>query len=175
MTIILFRPGVVTSISVDEFPVNALKSSVDAWFGAPSGLNILQEGDITGRFVYRHEGSNPPSWSGQFQFANATLTPPGLAAPLDHSEGRVNFDDSSLDLTHFSTTIGDQSANISYHYLGRCEADGAPSAGRTGRRSDGSWRRPWLRRSKRKGCLPACDLPGALCRSGLPRVIWKAT
>lgn len=113
----LFRPAVVTSISVDEFPVNALKSSVDAWFGAPSGLNVLHAGDITGRFVYRHEGSNPPSWSGQFQFANATLAPPGLAAPLEHSEGRVNFNDSSLDLTHFSTMIGDQSANISYHYL----------------------------------------------------------
>jgi hypothetical protein len=112
----LFKPGVAASLSVDQFPVNALKSSVNAWFGAPSGLDIFQDGDLTGRFVYQHEGSDPPSWSGEFEFANATLTPPGIATPLRGSEGRVSFDNTSLDLTRFSTTIGRQIANVSYHY-----------------------------------------------------------
>ncbi len=112
----LFKQAALASISADQFPADTLKSTIDAWFGAPSALDMLQDGDLTGHFVYSRDGATPVSWSGHFQFANATLRVPGVASPLRHSEGRAVFDDSTLDLTHFSTVVGRQAVTGTYRY-----------------------------------------------------------
>jgi len=117
----LLGPTVIASLSAQDFPLNTLKGAIDAWFGAPSALGILNGGDITGELSYRRDGPTrgevtPAVWSGQLDFVNATLNPPGLAFPLDHSEGRVSFDDSTLDLSRFSGALGQQTISASFHY-----------------------------------------------------------
>ena len=109
------------SLSVDEFPVRALKTTAQTWFGAPAALASLTDGYITGQFLYSSEeradhDSKPPAWSGQFQFSNATLAPPGIAVPLKQAEGRAQFGPSTFDLAHFSATLAQQPVFGSYHY-----------------------------------------------------------
>jgi hypothetical protein len=112
----------VASLSADEFPVGALKSATQAWFGAPAALGALADGYITGQFVYRYEGPDSsaapklPAWSGQFQFSNGTLVAPGLALPLKHAQGHAVFTATTFDLPRFSATLGQQTLYGSYHY-----------------------------------------------------------
>ena len=107
---------VVASLNADQFPLQALKNTADAWFGTPAALALLQDGNITGQLIYQHEGENPETWSGQFQFADSELNAPGIAIPLTHSEGHVTFDNSTLELTRFSATLGQQVMHASYRY-----------------------------------------------------------
>jgi AsmA-like protein len=109
------------SLSVDEFPVQALKTTAQTWFGAPAALASLTDGYITGQFLYSTEqradhDSKPAAWSGQFQFSNATLAPPGIAVPLKQAEGRAQFGASTFDLAHFSATLGGEPVFGSYRY-----------------------------------------------------------
>ncbi|HMJ62155.1 MAG TPA: hypothetical protein VK493_10350, partial [Bryobacteraceae bacterium] len=109
------------SLTVDEFPVRALKTTAQTWFGAPAALASLTDGYITGQFFYSSEeradhDSKPAAWSGQFQFSNATLAPPGVAVPLKQAEGRAQFGPSTFDLAHFSATVAQQPVFGSYHY-----------------------------------------------------------
>ena len=109
------------SLSVDEFPVHALKTTAETWFGAPAALASLTDGYINGQFLYSSEeradhDSKPAAWSGQFQFSNATLAPPGIAVPLKQAEGRAQFGASTFDLAHFSATLAGQPVFGSYHY-----------------------------------------------------------
>ncbi|MBV9613356.1 MAG: hypothetical protein JO091_12855, partial [Acidobacteriaceae bacterium] len=112
----LRRQQVVASLSTENFSVDALKHTVDAWFGAPAALSMFNGGDVTGSFLYSHAETNPPAWSGQFQVSGATLTPPGCAIPLENSQGRVTFDDSTFDLARFSATIDNRVVHAAYHY-----------------------------------------------------------
>ncbi len=109
-------PRVDASLATEDFPVDALKNTVNAWFGAPAALAMLNAGDITGSFMYAHRDASPAAWSGQFQFANSTLHPPGIALPLEDSQGRVSFDASNFELTHFSSTLGGEIVEGSYRY-----------------------------------------------------------
>ncbi len=109
-------PRVVASLMAEDFSIDALKSTVGAWFGTPSCLVMLNTGALTGTLDYMHDGSQPPSWSGHFQFTDASLNPPGLAIPLEHSQGRVAFDDTTFDLDRFATTLGQQAVYGRYHY-----------------------------------------------------------
>ena len=109
------------TLSVDEFPVRALKTTAQTWFGAPAALTSLTDGYVTGQFRYSSEerGDNnvePAAWSGQFQFSNAILAPPGIAVPLKQAEGRAQFGPSTFDLPHFSATLAQQPVFGSYHY-----------------------------------------------------------
>ncbi len=109
------------SLSVDEFPVQALKTTAQTWFGAPAALASLTDGYITGQFSYSSQeradhDSRPAAWSGQFQFSNATLAPPGIAVPLKQAEGRAQFGASTFDLVHFSATLGEEPVFGSYRY-----------------------------------------------------------
>lgn len=103
-------------LNVEEFSLDALKSTAEAWFGAPAALSAVHEGSMTGRLNYVSEPGTEASWSGQFQFAGATIGAPGLAVPLEHSQGRVEFDGSTLDLEHFSATWGRNAVYATYHY-----------------------------------------------------------
>ncbi len=112
----LTSPRVLASLDAEGFSVEALRRTVDAWFGTPSALALLQSGELTGRLLYSREAANPPSWSGQFQFTNATLNPAGMAVPLRNSQGRVTFDNSTFDLARFSAIVGKRILHAEYRY-----------------------------------------------------------
>jgi len=107
--------GFAASFTAEDFRVTALKSTIDAWFGSPPALSMLNDGTVSGSLLYRREEPDAHFWSGQFQFTDATLAAPGLSSPLRHSEGRVTFDDRSFDLSHLAATIGQTSVRASYH------------------------------------------------------------
>ncbi len=112
------------SVSGDAFPVAALKSTTQAWFGAPAALSMWSDGYVTGQLTYEQEqespapsaAGKPAAWSGQFQFSNATFEIPGLGQPLKHAQGRASFTASTFDLPHFSASLAEQSLSGSYHY-----------------------------------------------------------
>jgi hypothetical protein len=111
----LLTPTVIASLGAQDFPVETLKGTVDAWFGAPPALGILNGGNVSGDLSYRREEGAAALWSGQLEFAHATLNPPGLGVALEHSEGRVAFDDSTLDVSRFSGVLGHQQIYANYH------------------------------------------------------------
>jgi hypothetical protein len=106
----------LASLGAEQFSTETLKHTVDAWFGAPAVLSALNGGDVTGQFVYHRQEPDPASWTGQFQFKDAMLNVPGVGVPLERSQGHVTFEDSTLDLTHFSTNVGGQLIHGSYRY-----------------------------------------------------------
>lgn len=112
----LSTPRLLASLNVEEFPIDALKSTIHAWFGEPEALAIINSGEVTGSLRYTQEEAHAPSWSGQFQFTDATLNPPGITTPLEHAQGRVSFDDTTFDLAHFSSTFATRVLRGSYHY-----------------------------------------------------------
>jgi hypothetical protein len=116
----------VAALNTNAFSLDALKSTAEAWFGTPAALALLHGGSITGRLIYAYEpqavSSQPvsspaaSSWSGQFEFADAAIGPPALSLPLDHSRGRIAFDDSTFSLDQFSGSWGDHTVYASYRY-----------------------------------------------------------
>lgn len=106
----------VITLDTDGFSLNALKSTAEAWFGTPSALAVVHNGSITGRLVYAYEAGAEGTWSGQFQFEDAAIGAPALALPLDHSQGRVTFDASTLTLDQFSASWGDHAVDATYRY-----------------------------------------------------------
>lgn len=106
----------VTSLSTDNFSLDDLKSTANAWFGAPPGLVLLRNGTLSGRVSYTYDPKIAGSWSGQFEFADVTVKSPALAVPLEHSRGRITFSNTTLDLDRFSATMGDQQVFAAYHY-----------------------------------------------------------
>jgi hypothetical protein len=113
----LSNPQTVAALNATGFSVDALKSAINAWFGTPSVLALLNGGRIDGTFDYVHEQPAPPAWSGQFQFTNSTLQPEGVAVPLEQAEGQVRFDAANLELTHFSSKLAEQEIQASYRYF----------------------------------------------------------
>lgn len=113
----LSAPETVASLNATGFSVDALKSTINAWFGTPDVLALLNGGRIDGTFNYSHHQSTPPAWSGQFQFTNSTLQPEGIAVPLQKAEGQVAFDASNLQVTHFASTLGQREIHGSYRYF----------------------------------------------------------
>lgn len=109
-------PRVVANLGIEDFPADTLKSTVDAWFGMPAALAALSGGNITGSLVYAHDDASPASWSGEFQFANATLNPPGISGSLHDVQGRVAFNNSIFDLARFSGSVGRQLVRGNYRY-----------------------------------------------------------
>lgn len=110
-------------LETTDFPVSALKNTIAAWFGPATALEALAEGEITGELSYSHnlapaaaDANLPVSWSGQFQFANASLRIPGLAVPLAHSQGSVVFDAERFTLDRFSARMGQAMVHASYRY-----------------------------------------------------------
>jgi hypothetical protein len=119
----LSNQKLVASLMAEEFPIDALEKTADAWFGAPPALAALKSGTASGQITFTIPGSDvppeiaPPAyWSGQLQFADAILNPLGLAFPLKQAEGRIAFDRSTLNLNHFSSKLGQQLVSGSYHY-----------------------------------------------------------
>jgi hypothetical protein len=118
----LSNQHLIASVSADAFPVSALKSTIQAWFGAADALSIWSDGEVTGQLAYNYQGPDkstpalPAAWSGQFQFSNATFNIPGLGLPLKHAQGRASFNASTFDLPHFSAALALQPLTGSYRY-----------------------------------------------------------
>ena len=120
------------AITVNGVLIDTLKSTAQAWFGAPPALSAFaggKEGTVTGELHYDnaattvslapvHDPQPSPTagWSGQFQFSDATLNTPALAAPLKKAQGHVVFDPENFDLSHFSASIEQHPVQGSYRY-----------------------------------------------------------
>lgn len=118
----LSSPLIETSLAITDFPIAALKKTLGEWFEPTNDFSAFTAGDLSGQFSYSHNLSptadpvKAASWSGEFQFANATLSLPGLAVPLMHSQGKAVFDATSFDLERLAAKLGDQTIKASYRY-----------------------------------------------------------
>lgn len=112
----LTSPRSVAALNVTGFSVDALKNTISAWFGTPGVLAALNGGQIDGTFNYVHRQPTAPEWSGEFQFTKSTLQPEGLAVPLENAEGQVGFDADNLEVTRFSSQVGQEQLHGSYRY-----------------------------------------------------------
>lgn len=106
----------ITSLSADNFSLDDLKNTANAWFGAPPAVLLLRHGTLSGLLTYIYDPKQQAAWSGQFQFADATIRTPVLAVPLLQSRGRITFTESTFDLDRFSAAASGQQINASYHY-----------------------------------------------------------
>ncbi len=106
----------VVSLSMEDFPVAALAKTSQSWFGVPPGLSNFKAGNVSGQIAYARGGADTPSWSGQFRFADATLSLPGFAAPLTDAQGRIEMDDTRFTVDRFSGHLGKQLLNARYHF-----------------------------------------------------------
>ena len=107
------------SLSMVDLPVVELTKTYQAWFGVPPGLAEFREGDVTGQIAWSQDSSDISSWSGQFRFANATLSLPGFAIPLTDSEGRVELDEKHFNLDRFRGHLGKELVSARYRFNGQ--------------------------------------------------------
>lgn len=112
----LLTSSVVASLEARDFPLETLKGTVDAWFGAPPELGALIGGTVTGDLSYRRDEATAAFWAGQLDFTDTTLNSPGVATPIEHSEGRASFDNSNFELNRVSGLAGHEPLSVSYHY-----------------------------------------------------------
>lgn len=126
------KQRLAAAITVNDVAIETLKSTAQAWFGAPPALAAFsadKEGAVTGELRYDNAignaaNANPgvdqdaasSGWSGQFQFSNATLNVPGVAVPLKHAQGHVVFDPENFDLSRFSATLEQYPVQGTYRY-----------------------------------------------------------
>lgn len=103
-------------LDVSRFPVDALNQTVGAWSGTPAALSAFAAGDMSGRLAYNRDESEPPLWSGQLEFVNASFVLPEFNVPLTRSQGRMSFGSNSFDIERFSSDVGDQEIDGDYHY-----------------------------------------------------------
>jgi hypothetical protein len=103
-------------INADQFSAAAFQQTTNAWFGSPEALSLIKEGKLSGRFVVSNVPGKKPSWSGQMQFADATASIPGVAAPVRHLAGKATFDEDTFDLPRLSGMVGPSAFTGSYRY-----------------------------------------------------------
>ena len=94
------------NISVDQFSASAFKETTRAWFGPAEVLALIEDGNLSGHFVVVNAPSQKPNWSGQVQFADATISVPGVALPLKEVQGKATFDENMFDLPHGGRIFG---------------------------------------------------------------------
>ncbi len=117
-----YYPGtrlLTASLNAVRYPVQTLTSVIAPWGPPPLALAPFQTGNVSGQLVYSHDETKPSSWSGQFDFADATLLPPGLAVPVTSSHGHITFDASTFDVRQFFGHVGDETVRANYHYNAR--------------------------------------------------------
>ena len=110
-------------ISVEQFSAVAFKETTNAWFGSPDALALMTDGTLSGRFRVSYsavasasETGQRPAWSGQVQFADATMQVPGISMPVEKMQGRAMFDSLLFDMPHMSGEVGTMRFAGSYHY-----------------------------------------------------------
>jgi AsmA protein len=116
------KQHLAAAITVNEVSIDTLKSTAQAWFGAPAALASLtggKDGAVTGELHYDNGVAGVPAgagWSGQFQFTDATLAAAGVAVPLKKAQGHVVFTPETFDLTHFSAMLEQRAVQGTYRY-----------------------------------------------------------
>jgi hypothetical protein len=109
----------VAAMTVNDVSVETLKNTAKAWFGEPPVLAAFSEGSdgvVSGELKYDNSAGAVGGWSGQFQFANATLDAAGVAVPLKRAQGTMAFNPTSLDVAHFTASWAQSSLEGNYHY-----------------------------------------------------------
>lgn len=106
---------VQVSLQPADFPIAALRETAAQFFGSSDFLSIVHKGNVTGRFLYDSGEGKLPQWSGQFRFADADLKPEGMSEAVTSAAGQARFSGDSLDLDHFSGSLGPSLINASYH------------------------------------------------------------
>ena len=117
------------SLTAARIPLAALKSTTSAWFEEDLPVGMLSDGRVTGQLTRRSGGTGAgvlnaeadPTWSGQFDFTNATLSLPALATPLREASGHVVFNNSALELDHLAARLHDASLRASYQFNPRAK------------------------------------------------------
>ena len=107
------------NISAERFSATAFKATTNAWFGAPEALGPVTGGDLSGHFRVSYSPTAKDQgavWSGQMQFADATMVIQGLAAPARKVQGRATFDAVTFDLPRISGVVGALPFTGSYHF-----------------------------------------------------------
>lgn len=104
------------SFTPNKFPINQLRSTLEAWFDSPPAIHALSEGLITGSLMNQQSAAGEPVWSGQFRFSQGKLALPGLSESLTAAQGHIEFDRDSLDLDHFSASMGGKTLAATYHF-----------------------------------------------------------
>lgn len=117
----LSNPRIEASLRASRFPVAALKKTLNQWFEPAAALSALTSGELSGRIHYAHDLSpgdavDTPSWSGEFQFVNATLSLPGLASPLEDAQGKAVFGSSNFNLERLSAKLDGEPVKATYRY-----------------------------------------------------------
>jgi hypothetical protein len=106
------------ALSAQRYPVQELKEVLHAWVGDPPVLGAMREGLVSGAVQYqRAEDNGNGVWSGNFRVDQGLISFPGLLAPLEKVEARVTFDQSGLEVSHLSTSIGAESLRGTYRYV----------------------------------------------------------
>lgn len=113
----LSSPQSMATLDATGFSVDALKKTMNAWFGTPALLMRLNGGQVDGTFNYIHQQPAAAVWSGQFRFADSTIQPEGIAIPLQKAAGEVVFDAANLEVTRFVSRLGEQEVHGNYRYL----------------------------------------------------------
>lgn len=106
------------ALSAQRYPVQDLKDVLHAWVGDPPVLEPLKDGLVSGAVQYRRTGeSGEGVWSGNFRIDEGLIIFQGVVAPLENVEARVAFDQSGLEVTHLSTSIGSETVRGTYRYV----------------------------------------------------------
>lgn len=109
----------VADIGVEQYSAAAFKDTTNAWFGAPEALSQITDAILTGRFLVSYSPSatdQRPAWSGQVQFANASVAIPGVAMPVEKLQGKATFDPLNFELPHMTGVIDSKAFSGSYRY-----------------------------------------------------------
>lgn len=117
----LASPRIEASLTATGFPVAALKRTITEWFDPAGAFSAFNTGQLSGQFFYTHDLApgdplQTPSWSGEFQFADASLSLPGLASPLEDAQGRAAFDRSNFNLERLSAKLDGSVVKATYRY-----------------------------------------------------------
>ncbi len=78
-----------------------MSKAISAWFGDLNEPAAVSSGSVTGQLRYTRESDQPAQWTGQCQLADAVLQLDALTEPIQHFDGRFNFDPAALDISRF--------------------------------------------------------------------------
>ncbi len=114
-------PQANASFNVTAVSVPVLKQAANAWFGVPAALSGLVNGTMTGQLFYSYQSADSlpnqePYWAGQFDLNDAVILVPGLAAPLQGVQGRVNFSPTTCDFERLTGSIAGSRLRAHYRY-----------------------------------------------------------
>jgi len=105
------------TVNAQDYPIDDLKAMLQTWVGSAPALDAFKDGRFSGNLAYSHrEEAEGNTLSGRGQFSRAVIALPNSSAPLEASEGTLEFDNNLLDITRLSSRIGAHKLHGSYRY-----------------------------------------------------------